>query len=156
MTYRFEYLLLRYCQIMTQKAAAELLGITASTLSDLLHRTITRLREGSAISKPPALTRPPTPNATSMPPSFTTWTAVASPGPAPATAGKPFPHRKGLNGALDEVRKEQWRVAAKHERKALKGIRWILYRHSSTCPHKDNRDLRDLEKATVRSIAPGA
>ena len=48
-TFRFEYAMLRYCQTMTQKAAAELLCISASTLSDLLHRSITRLREGHRI-----------------------------------------------------------------------------------------------------------
>ena len=34
---------------MTQKAAAQLLHIATSTLSDLLHRTIERLREGHRI-----------------------------------------------------------------------------------------------------------
>ena len=48
-TYRFEYLLLSYCSIMTQKAASELLKISASTLSDILHRTITRVRKGHRI-----------------------------------------------------------------------------------------------------------
>jgi len=48
-TYRFEYLMLRYCKIMTQKAAAELLGIAKSTLSDLLHRSISRIRQGHRI-----------------------------------------------------------------------------------------------------------
>ena len=49
MTYRFEYALLRYCQVMTQRAAAELLVIPKSTLSNLLHRAITRLRKGHLI-----------------------------------------------------------------------------------------------------------
>jgi transposase len=48
-TYRFEYAMLVYCQIMTQKAAAYLLHISTSTLSDLLHRTIERIREGHRI-----------------------------------------------------------------------------------------------------------
>jgi transposase len=39
-TYRYEYVMLRYCQMMTQKAAAGLLRISASTLSDQLHRCI--------------------------------------------------------------------------------------------------------------------
>ncbi len=43
-TYRFEYALLLYCSIKTQKAAAQLLKISTSTLSDILHRTITRMR----------------------------------------------------------------------------------------------------------------
>lgn len=48
-TYRLEYIILVYCQLMTQKAAAQLLHIAKSTLSDLLHRTIERLREGHRI-----------------------------------------------------------------------------------------------------------
>jgi transposase len=48
-SYRFEYLMLRYCQIMTQKAAAELLRISTSTLSDQLHSAIQRLRCGHRI-----------------------------------------------------------------------------------------------------------
>ena len=44
---------------------------------------------------------------------------------------------KALNAAVDEVRKEQWRVASREGRKALKGLRWLLYRHSSTRSHKD-------------------
>lgn len=48
-TYRFEYAMLVYCQMMTQKAASELLHIPTSTLSDLLHQSITRLREGHRI-----------------------------------------------------------------------------------------------------------
>lgn len=43
-THRFEVLMLHYCQAMTQLQAAQLLGISKSTLSDILHRTIERLR----------------------------------------------------------------------------------------------------------------
>ncbi|MCA1778297.1 MAG: hypothetical protein LC637_02600 [Xanthomonadaceae bacterium] len=45
-THRLECLMLRYlryCQIMPQKAAAELLRLPASILSDLLHRLVRRL-----------------------------------------------------------------------------------------------------------------
>jgi len=48
-TYRFEYAMLIYCQVMTQKAAAKILHIAPSTLSDLLHRTIDRIRDGHRI-----------------------------------------------------------------------------------------------------------
>ena len=37
------------CQIMTQKAAAEILRLPTSTLSNLLHRVITRVRRGHTI-----------------------------------------------------------------------------------------------------------
>jgi len=48
-TYRFEYAMLIYCRIMTQKAAARLLRIAPSTLSDLLQRCIERIRNGHRI-----------------------------------------------------------------------------------------------------------
>ena len=51
-TYRLEWRICTLCQIMTQKAAAEILKNAvrpASTLSDLLHRIITRVRYGHNI-----------------------------------------------------------------------------------------------------------
>ena len=48
-TYRSEWRICRLCQSMTQKAAAELLCMPASTLSDLLHRIITRVRSAHAV-----------------------------------------------------------------------------------------------------------
>jgi transposase len=49
-TFRLEYLVLLFCQIMTQKAASELLKMSQSTLSDILHRAIERLRSGHRIA----------------------------------------------------------------------------------------------------------
>ena len=46
---------------------------------------------------------------------------------------------KALNDAIDEVRKEQWREASAAHRKALKGLRWLLYRHSSTRSRRDTQ-----------------
>jgi transposase len=48
-TYRLEFLILTYSQLMTQKAAAKLLHIPKSTFSDLLHRTIKTVRDGHRI-----------------------------------------------------------------------------------------------------------
>ncbi|MCP4680312.1 MAG: ISL3 family transposase [Deltaproteobacteria bacterium] len=48
-TYRFDFLMLTYSQLMTQKAAAQLLHIPESTLSDILHRTIGKVRDGHRI-----------------------------------------------------------------------------------------------------------
>ena len=48
-SYRLEVLILTYSQLMTQKAAAELLHLATSTFSNLLHRTITRVRDGHRI-----------------------------------------------------------------------------------------------------------
>jgi transposase len=48
-TYRLEFRICALCQIMTQKAAATILRMPSSTLSDLLHRIINRVRCGHKI-----------------------------------------------------------------------------------------------------------
>ena len=48
-TYRLEWRLCTLCQVMTQTAAAEILRLPTSTLSNLLHRVITRVRDGHTI-----------------------------------------------------------------------------------------------------------
>ena len=48
-TYRLEWRICALCQVMTQKAAAEILAMPSSTLSDLLHRIINRVRDGHKI-----------------------------------------------------------------------------------------------------------
>ena len=48
-TYRLEFRICALCQIMTQKAAAEILKMAPSTLSNCLHRVITRVRTGHTI-----------------------------------------------------------------------------------------------------------
>jgi transposase len=48
-SYRLEFRICALGQIMTQKAAAAILGMASSTLSDLLHRLITRTRIGHRI-----------------------------------------------------------------------------------------------------------
>lgn len=196
-TYRFEYLLLRYAQIMTQKAAAELLQLSSSTLSDLLHRIIARIREGHRIRDLKTIgvdeisyakghkyatviydldrarvvwvgegkgretidrffteTLSPYQRAnvrqacSDMSEAY--MGAIRDYCPNATFVIDRFHIVKALNGAVDEVRKEQWREAARHDRKALKGIRWILFRHSSTRSRKDNHALRELEKANRR------
>jgi transposase len=57
---------------------------------------------------------------------------------------------KALNNAVDEVRKEQWRLADPDERKALKGLRWLLFKHSSKRSKKDTRILNALHKGNRR------
>ena len=57
---------------------------------------------------------------------------------------------KALNEAVDEVRKEQWRQAAPDERKALKGLRWLLFRHSNTRKPEDTKILKALSKGNRR------
>jgi len=48
-SYRLEWRICALCQIMTQTAAAEILLLPTSTLSNLLHRVITRVRDGHTI-----------------------------------------------------------------------------------------------------------
>ena len=48
-TYRLEWRICTLCRLMTQKAAAEILKLPSSTLSNLLHRIITRVRLGHEI-----------------------------------------------------------------------------------------------------------
>jgi transposase len=57
---------------------------------------------------------------------------------------------KALNDAVDEVRKEQWRIADPDERKALKGLRWLLFKHSSNRSKKDSGTLNALSKGNRR------
>ena len=57
---------------------------------------------------------------------------------------------KALNEAVDEVRKEQWRQASADERKALKGLRWLLFKHFSNRSKKDSRILNALRKGNYR------
>jgi transposase len=48
-TYRLEFRICALGQIMTQKAAAEIVKLATSTVSDILHRVITRVRSGHKI-----------------------------------------------------------------------------------------------------------
>ena len=196
-TYRLEYLMLRYCQIMSQKAAAKLLRLPASTLSDLLHRLIRRLRDGHRIRglktigidevsyhkghKYATLVY-------DLDRSCVVWIgqgkgretidrffnealsdyqkariqsaccdmsqayigAIETHCPNATLVLDRFHIVKSLNEAVDEVRKEQWREATEANRKALKGMRWLLYRHSSNRTREDTRNLKALDKHNRR------
>lgn len=177
-TYRFEYSFLIYCSTMTQKAAAGLLKISTSTLSDMLHRTITRVRQGHKIR---GLThigideisyckgRKFATIVYDLKRSKVLWVgqgkgretidrffvnelskyqrkqiiaaccdmnrtyigAIEHWCPKATLVLDRFHIVKALNAAVDEVRKEQWRKADKDGRATLKGLRWLLYSHSS-------------------------
>ncbi len=197
MTYRYEYVMLRYCQMMTQKAAAGLLRISASTLSDQLHRCIKRIRAGHRIrglktigideisyckghkyatlvydlDRSVVLWVGEGKGRATIDKFFDTMLsdyqkqqitagccdmsdayigAITTHCPNAALVLDRFHLVKALNGAVDEVRKEQWREANVNDRKALKGLRWLLYRHSSTRSRKDTRTLRSLDKGNRR------
>lgn len=196
-TYRFEYALLRYCQVMTQRAAAELLVIPKSTLSNLLHRAITRLRKGHLIRglktigideisyakghkyatlvydldrscvvwigsgrARSTIDRFFVEALSSYQKSKIEWAccdmseayigAIEAHCPNAKLVLDRFHIVKALNTAVDEVRKEQWRDAGADERKTLKGLRWLLYRHSSTRSRAHTKTLKALERANNR------
>lgn len=178
-TYRFEYLMLRYCQMMPQKCAATLLHVPPSTLSDLLHRCIRSMREGHKIRGLRTLGIDEISYAKGqkyatlvydLDRSFVVWVgrgkgrksidvffnevlsetqkariqrascdmsaayvgAITDHCPNATLVLDRFHVVKALNAAVDDVRKQQWRQAGREGRKALKGLRWLLYRHSST------------------------
>ncbi|MDZ7791498.1 MAG: ISL3 family transposase [Xanthomonadales bacterium] len=196
-SYRFEYLILRYCQIMPQKAAAELLRLPASTLSDLLHRSIERLRRGHRIRRLKTIGideisyHKGHKYATlvyDLDRSCVVWVgqgkgreaidgffnealsdyqkariraaccdmsqayigAIEAHCPNATLVLDRFHIVKALNEAVDEVRKQQWREASQADRKPLKGLRWLLYRHSSTRTRRDTRHLKALDKHNRR------
>jgi len=196
-TYRFEYALLVYCQIMNQKAAAKLLHIPKSTLSDLLHRTITRIREGHRIRGLKTIGIDEisyskghkyatvvydldrarvvwvgrgkgrktideffTKKLSDYQKKQIKWAscdmsqayigAIEHHCPNATLVLDRFHIAKALNDAVDEVRKEQWRKASGDERKALKGLRWLLFKHSSNRSRKDSRILNALQKGNRR------
>ena len=188
---------MRLCQVMTQKAAAELLHVPASTLSEQLHRSIERHREGHRVRglrivgidevsyhkrhKYATLVY-------DLERSVVVWVGQ---GRGRATIDQFFDHHlsgyqksqihtgccdmseaymgaisahcpnarlvldrfhvvKALNEAVDQVRKAQWREASAAQRKALKGLRWLLYRHSSNRSRRDTQTLKALEKHNRR------
>lgn len=196
-TYRFEYLMLRYCQIMPQKGAGTLLHTSSSTLSDLLHRCITATRDGHKIRGLKRIGIDEISYAKGhkyatlvydLDRSCVVWVgpgkgraaidvffnevlsdyqkgqiqigccdmseaymgAITEHCPNATLVLDRFHVVKALNAAVDDVRKEQWRSATGADRKALKGLRWLLYRHSSTRSRKDTQTLRALDKANHR------
>jgi len=196
-TYRLEYLILSLCQLMTQKAAARLLHMPKSTLSDLLHRSISRIREGHRIVDIDKLGIDEISYskghkyATIVYDLDTQCVVWVAPGKGREAADTFFntaiteaqrkkirfascdmskayigaiehwcPQAilvidrfhivKALNKAVDEVRKEQWREAQGTDKKALKGLRWLLFFHSKNRSKGDTRRLNELKKLNRR------
>ncbi len=196
-TLRYEYLMLRYCQRMTQKAAAELLGVSASTLSEQLHRSIERRRSShrlrglrmlgidevsyckrhkyatlvydleravvvwigrgrgretidSFFENRLSSGQRARVQAACCDMSEAYMGAIREHCPNAKLVLDRFHVVKAINDAVDEVRKEQWRQADVSQRKALKGLRWLLYRHSSTRSRRETRTLQALERGNRR------
>lgn len=196
-THRFEYLVLRYCRTMTQQAAAELLRMPASTLSDLLHRLIVHFRQDHSIRSLRVLgvdeisykkghrfatvvydlarskvvwigdgkgretidrflrdglsaEQRKRVQFAACDMSATYIGAILDHCPHAKLVLDRFHIVKRLNAAVDEVRKEQRRAAAAQDRKVLKGLRWLLYRHSSNRTKGQTRILKDLHRGNIR------
>jgi len=175
-TYRLEYVLLVYCQIMTQKAAARLLKLSSSTLSNILHRCITRIRSGHKIRGLRSIGidevsyckgRKFATVVYDLQRSCVLWVgcgkgretidvffnemlsdhqklqiksaccdmgeayigAIEHHCPNATLVLDRFHVVKAMNEAVDDVREQQWREASGDDRKALKGLRWLLYKH---------------------------
>lgn len=196
-TYRLEYLVLVYSQLMTQKAAGQLLHMPSSTLSDTLHRTITRIRDGhrirglTAIGIDEVSYRKGHKYVTVVYDLNRSCVVWVGPGKKRSTIDKFFnemlsDHQKkkiewaccdmsetyigavldhcpnarlvldrfhiakALSEAMDEVRKQEWRTATGAERKALKGLRWILFKHPSNRTPEDKRILATIRRSNRR------
>ena len=57
---------------------------------------------------------------------------------------------KLLNEAMDKVRKEEFSKLSKFERKAIKGIRWALFRNPANRKKEDESLLKTLAKSNNR------
>lgn len=196
-TYRFEYAVVVYCQIMTLNAAADILHFARSSLSDLLHRIITRTRFDHKIRglrtigideisyhkghKYATIVY-------DLDRSCVIWVGkgkgretidkffnevlsdyqksqitLASCDMSETYIGAIEDHcknatlvldrfhiAKALNEALDEVRKEEWRTIYGDKRKALKGLRWLLFKNHANRSKKDSRIINSLRKSNNR------
>lgn len=196
-TYRLEYLVVRYAQIMTQKDASQLLGMAKSTFSDVLHRIITRVRDGHRIRDMKSIGvdeisyRKGMKYATVVYDLDRGCVVWVGKGKGEKTIEEFFTEKlskkqrekiewascdmsetymgaiktycqnatlvldrfhivKGLNTAMDEVRKREWRESAEFERKSLKGLRWLLFKHSRNRTKKDTHILNELRKGNRR------
>lgn len=194
-TYRFEVLLLQYCQSMTQQDASGMLGISPSTASGILHRIINRIRDNHKIrglhiigideiayhkgKKYATIVY-------DLKRGCVVWVGkgkgsetidlffqnclsefqkkqirYASCDMSKAYIGAikqwcpnaqlvldRFHIVKALNTAVDDVRIEEWRsLKGKAEGSLVKGLRWLLYRHSSTRSKKQTHLLNNLQKS---------
>ncbi len=196
-TYRFEFGVFYYCREMTQKAAAHVLHISTSTLSDLLHRGVNRVRSKHKIrglkilgldeisylkgkryatiaydldrgrvlwvgkgkgrktadkffSEALSDYQKSKIEAASCDMSQAYIGAIKAHCPNAVLVLDRFHIVKALNGAVDEVRKEEWQNIPESERKAMIGVRWILFKHSSKRTENETTVLKALNKSNRR------
>ena len=196
-TYRLEYVLLVYAQLMTAKAAAKLLGLPQSTFSDILHRAIDRIRSGHRIRKlrkigideiayhkgkryatlvydldtarvvwvgkgkgSAAINRFFTKELSDYQRKQIRWAtcdmsrvyiaAVKEHCPNATLVLDRFHIVKALNEAVDAVRKEEWNKVSRTEGRVFKGLRWLLFAHSSNRTKSDSHLLHQLKTGNYR------
>ena len=196
-TYRLEYRICALCQIMTQKAAAEILALATSTLSDALHRIISRVRAQHRIRGLVTLGvdeisyckgRKYATIVYDLDRSCVVWIgkgkgretidrfflealsddqkgrikwascdmsrayiqAIKDHCPNATLVIDRFHLVKALNFAVDEVRKEEWRRLGADERKAIKGLRWMLGMHARNRTKGHTRFLNTLRNSNRR------
>ena len=196
-TYRLEFRVCALSQIMTQKAAAEMLQMASSTLSDILHRVIARSREGHTIRGLVTLGVDEISYAKGhkfatlvydLDRSRVVWVgqgkgratidefftqclsdrqrkrirwascdmsrayteAITHHCPKATLVIDRFHLVKALNEAVDAVRKEEWRSLEGAERKAIKGLRWLLGMHSRNRSKSQTRLLNQLRHSNRR------
>jgi transposase len=196
-TCRLEFRVCALSQIMTQKAAAEILRMPTSTVSDVLHRLIHRVRAGHKIRGLVTLGvdeisyckgQKYATIVYDLDRSCVVWVGK---GKGRATIDEFFTQHlskhqrkritwascdmslayteaikhhcsnatlvidrfhvvKALNEAVDAVRKEEWRSLEGDERKAIKGLRWLLGMHSRNRSKGQTRMLNKLRNSNRR------
>ena len=198
-THRFDYVLLRSCRQMTQQAAADLLRIPKSTVSEILHGLVTHYRHGHKIRGLRTIGideisyqkgRRFATVVYDLDRSCVVWIgagkgrktidvffreilsecqrmrirhaacdmsqayigAIEEHCPRAMLVLDRFHIVKALNDAVDEVRKEQWRLASAEDRRLYQGLRWLLYKHSSNRTKADTHKLNTLQYSGNRRI----
>ena len=196
-THRFEHLVLAYASVMTLTAASGLLRVPTSTLSNILHKSMHRAREGHRITNLKYIGideisyekgRKFATIVYDLERSCVIWVgkgksretidhffenilgveAALKIKQASCDLGETyigaikkycknatlvldrFHVVKLLNEAVDEVRKEEWRKLQGAEKKAMKGLRWLLYRHSRTRSRAQSQLLKGLARSNGR------
>ena len=196
-TYRLEFRITALCQLMTQKAAAAILKMATSTLSDHLHRIIERVRADHKIrglvtvgvdeisyrkgklyativydldrscvlwvgfgKGREAIDKFFLEKLSEAQRSRIKWAScdmsqayiggIKAHCPNATLVIDRFHVVKALNEAVDEVRKEEWRTLGADDRKAIKGLRWMLGMHSRNRTKKHSRFLNSLANSNRR------
>lgn len=196
-SYRLEFRICALSQIMTQKAAAAVLKMASSTVSDILHRVIERTRADHKIRGLITLGvdeisylkgRKFATIVYDLDRSVVVWVGK---GKGRATIDQFFNEKlsehqrkkitwascdmsrayteaikhhcpnaklvidrfhvvKALNEAVDAVRKEEWRSLEGDEKRAIKGLRWLLGMHSRNRSKGQTRMINKLRKSNRR------